>query len=82
MKKIILDFKILNTKELLFSFLKTKIDGLYSSNYDALIDALTFYKNDLTIQLINTDDYENKKELIEVLEIVKTENKMIKIINK
>ncbi len=80
MKQIILDFKKLNTKDLLLSFLKTKITGLYSSNYDALIDALTFIKNDLTIKLINLDYYEDKKELIEIFKIITNENKMIKII--
>ena len=77
MNKLEIDLKIYPTKSKLFSFLKTQIEGLFGANYDALIDALTFYYHPLQISLINISFYEEKNNLLETLEIVHKENAWI-----
>ncbi len=79
MNKIIIDLKKYSTKPLLLSFLMTQIEGMFAPNYDALIDALAFYDTPLEMELKYLNSYENKKELLEVLDIIKKENKFIQI---
>ncbi|MDE5546743.1 MAG: hypothetical protein K2I88_04695 [Anaeroplasmataceae bacterium] len=77
MRKIEIDFKIYSTKQKLFSFLLPQIEGLYGTNYDALIDALSFYDTPLLFHLINLSYYENQSSLLEVLQIIQKENTLI-----
>ncbi|MDE6660715.1 MAG: hypothetical protein K2J93_02685 [Anaeroplasmataceae bacterium] len=77
MKKLEIDFKSYPTKQKLFSFLLKRITGLYGSNYDALIDALSFYDTSLTIYLINLNNYEEPTDLLEILEIIHKNNTFI-----
>lgn len=50
---------------------------MYSLNYDALIDALTFYKEPIHFTIFHIECYEDPTELKEVLEIIHSENPMV-----
>ncbi|MDE6408564.1 MAG: barstar family protein [Anaeroplasmataceae bacterium] len=79
MKKIEIDFKNYPTKQKLFTFLMSQIEGLFGANYDALIDALSFYQTPLVLQLIHLSFYEEQAQLLEVLQIIQKENHLIQI---
>lgn len=79
MKSIFIDFSKYPTKKELMHYLMIEIEGMYGLNYDAFIDALTFYQFPLQLELLNIRNYENDKELIEILDIIGKENPKIKI---
>jgi hypothetical protein len=43
---------------------------MYSSNYDALIDALLFIDQKTNINILNIDQFNDKNNLIEILNII------------
>jgi hypothetical protein len=67
---IIVDCNIYNTKKLLLDYFKSILDEMYSSNYDALIDALLFIDEKTDINILNIDQFNDKNNLIEVLNII------------
>lgn len=77
MKKLEIDFKIHSTKQKLFDYLMLQIEGLFGANYDALIDALIFYRTPLLLQLSHISSYEEKENLLEVFKIIQKENSLI-----
>lgn len=77
---ILLDCRLHKTKIKLLSSLKKTIEGMYSNTYDALIDALLYYKENLTIKIKNANEYEDEQVLREVLAYVAKENKYIQIL--
>lgn len=76
---ISLDLSVYNTKKSLLSRLAEIFDEMFSLNYDALIDAATFYSSPLQLEFLHCDSFENKKELLEVLHIIEEENNNIEI---
>lgn len=72
-----IDFIYYPTKQKFFDFLTTKIDGLFGKNYDALIDALTFYKTPITFILLHISFFEDKENLLEIIKIIHKENTLI-----
>ena len=79
MHKLRIDLRLNPTKRLLLEFLATQITDLFGLNYDALIDALTSYKEPFIIELLNISSFENQKELLEIFEIIQTQNNNIQI---
>lgn len=77
--KMNIDLSILNTKKQLLQYFQENFDEMYSANYDALIDVLTFMKEPLEINIKGIEYFENKKELQEVLDIIVEENPRIAI---
>lgn len=80
MKKIIIDCSRYSSKQKLFQFLTTQIEGLYGENYDALIDALTFFQTPLLITFKNFEKYSDKENLLPVLDIISNDNPQISFI--
>lgn len=76
---ISLDLSIYNTKKSLLTRLAEIFDEMFSLNYDALIDAATFYPSPLQLEFWHCDSFENKKELLDVLHIIEEENQNIDI---
>ncbi|MDE7263839.1 MAG: hypothetical protein K2N64_04185 [Anaeroplasmataceae bacterium] len=80
MKKIVVCCNLYPSKKELLHYLLTKVEGLYSENYDALIDALTYYKTPLQIEFKQLNSYKDKDNLEEILEIIHKENPIISFI--
>ena len=72
------DFKTLNTKEKFLQYMQENLEDMYSLNYDALIDAITSYK-DLELELINIDEYKDLKNLLDIIDILKNDYPYISI---
>ncbi len=72
-----IDLKILNTKEKLISYLSSHIEGLYGTNYDALIDAMTYIHTPMTLELLHKNEYEDCEELEAIFKIIQKENPLI-----
>lgn len=70
----------LNTKKHLLSAFQKHFDELYALNYDALIDVLTMQAEPLTIVFKNMNDYEDLKELDEIINIISNTNSNITIL--
>ena len=73
---ICIDCLKLQQKHQLLSFFQHSIEGMYSLNYDALIDALTFYEEPIHFTIFHIECYEDPTELKEVLEIIHSVNPM------
>lgn len=67
-----IDFKTLNTKEKFLQYMQENLEDMYSLNYDALIDAITSYK-DLELELININEYKDLKNLLDIIDILKND---------
>ena len=67
-----LDFNKLNTKEKFLTYMQENLEDMYAKNYDALIDALTSYK-DLTLELENVNHYEDLENLLDIINIIKND---------
>lgn len=80
MKKIIIDCSRYSSKQKLLQFLTAQIEGLYGENYDALIDALTFFQTPLLITFKNFEKYSDKENLLPVLDIISNDNPQISFI--
>ena len=75
---MIIDFKLLNTKEKFLKYMQEHLEDMYDLNYDALIDAITMYR-ELTLCLKNIDSYEDLENLKDIINIIKTDYPQIKI---
>ena len=73
-----IDFKILSTKEKFLQYMQENLEDMYSLNYDALIDAITSYK-DLLLEFQNLNCYEDLSTFLEIIEIIKNDYPNIKI---
>ena len=73
-----IDFKILSTKEKFLQYMQENLEDMYSLNYDALIDAITSYK-DLSLEFQNLNCYEDLSTFLEIIEIIKNDYPNIKI---
>jgi RNAse (barnase) inhibitor barstar len=73
-----IDFKTLNTKEKFLQYMQENLEDMYSLNYDALIDAITSYKN-LELELININEYKDLKNLLDIIDILKNDYPYISI---
>ncbi|MCM1131607.1 MAG: hypothetical protein NC310_08310 [Roseburia sp.] len=82
MNKLEIDFMIYSTKPKVLTFLISKIEGLFAPNYDALIDALRFYSTPILLCLKNISFYEDKSNLLEILQIIHRENPIFNYIVK
>lgn len=69
-----INLKEYNKKTSLLKRLSEIIPDMFGLNYDALIDSATFYNEPLCIEFENIDFFEDKQNLLEVLEIISTEN--------
>lgn len=69
-----LDLQDYKHKKELLKKLSEFIPDMYGMNYDALIDSATFYDKPITLEFENLSAYEDGKNLVEVLEIINTEN--------
>ena len=73
-----IDFKILSTKEKFLQYMQENLEDMYSLNYDALIDAITSYK-ELILEFQNLNCYEDLSTFLEIIEIIKNDYPNIKI---
>ena len=74
------DLKELKTKKHLLNAFQKHFDELYALNYDALIDVLTIQSQPLTIAFKNMTDYEDLKELNDIINIILNTNSNITIL--
>lgn len=74
-----LDCKVLNNKADLLAKLQQTFSGMYSLNYDSLIDGARDVEEEIKIEVVNVEFYEDAQNLIEVLQIISQENTLIKI---
>jgi uncharacterized protein YerC len=58
--------------------MQENLEDMYSLNYDALIDAITSYK-DLGLELININEYKDLKNLLDIIDILKNDYPYISI---
>ena len=58
--------------------MQENLEDMYSLNYDALIDAITSYK-DLELELININEYKDLKNLLDIIDILKNDYPYISI---
>ena len=72
-----INLKELNSKEKLLAYFQDNFDEMYAANYYELIDVITFIKNDLNINFVNSNCYSDLDNLKEVFEIITNENNKI-----
>lgn len=77
MKTILIDCAQFNTKQKLLQKFLTVFEEMYSENYDALIDAATFCKEQTHLTFCNFERFEDPQDLLEVLKIIEAENPSI-----
>lgn len=75
-----IDCKTLSTKVKLLSFFQKKIESIHDLNYDALYDALTYYKEPLIINLRNEHYFEDLVNLKETLLLIEENNSFVSIL--
>lgn len=77
-----IDLQNYKHKKELLKKLSEIIPDMYGMNYDALIDSATFYNEPITLEFENLSAYEDGQNLVEVLEIINTENKKFQYVIK
>lgn len=77
-----IDLQNYKHKKELLKKLSEIIPNMYGMNYDALIDSATFYNEPITLEFENLSAYEDGQNLVEVLEIINTDNKKFQYVIK
>lgn len=77
--KLTIDCKLLSAKAALLARLQQVFDEMYSLNYDSLIDGARGFEEQLRIEVVNIDCYEDSQSLTEVLNIIALENPLITV---
>lgn len=77
MKTVLIDCAQFNTKQKILQKFSTVFEEMYSENYDALIDAATFCKEQTHFVFCNFERFEDPQDLLEVLKIIEAENAAI-----
>ncbi len=75
-----LDCKKLNKKPLFIARMQRIFPETYSLNYDSLIDGARGTNEEVTIEIINFDRYEDSENLKEVLAIIEKENPSVRFV--
>lgn len=71
------DCQVYNTKDKILNFFMDNLEEMYSPNYDALIDGLSFEEG--TIEIKNISYYEDEIELKQIIDIVSNINNKLQI---
>ena len=69
-----IDLAIYKTKKQLLDLFADTLPEMYGKNYDALADALTAIEEHFAIEFVNSDKYEQKDMLVQILTDVKSYN--------
>lgn len=77
--KLTLDCKVLSAKVDLLAKLQQVFDEMYSLNYDSLIDGARGFEDEISINVVNINCFEDARNLTEVLQVITKENPLITV---